>query len=131
MNITLFVEQLVGLYLLIAGTALVIRRRELHAVVADFQRSPALIMMGGMFALLFGLGVVLTHNLWAWEPGLIVTILGWFALVKGSFLLIWPKVWMSLAPKNPQSLARFVGVEGVVLQLLAASVLWGAYAARM
>jgi len=43
------------------------------------------------FALLIGLVLVLTHNVWVWDWMVIITVLGWAALIKGAVILLLPK----------------------------------------
>ena len=37
-----------------------------------------------------GLVLILTHNDWQWEPGLIFTIIGWSYTLKGTLYLLFP-----------------------------------------
>src|SRR6476646_9005433 len=43
-----------------------------------------------MFALLAGLAIVNTHNLWVSDWRVIITILGWLAIVRGALSLLFP-----------------------------------------
>lgn len=128
MDVVIFVEELCGLFLFVTGLAVLVRRREVLQIAESFRESPALTMLGGMFALVFGLGVVLTHNIWSMEPGVIVTALGWLSVLKGVALMIWPKAWMALMPTDAKRMTKVLGVEGVILEVFAIAVLWGAFA---
>lgn len=47
-------------------------------------------MMGGIIALLFGAIVIGLHNHWVMEWPIIITLLGWWSLIKGFGLLVYP-----------------------------------------
>jgi uncharacterized membrane protein HdeD (DUF308 family) len=44
----------------------------------------------GLLALLIGAVIVVFNNLWTSGLPLLVTILGWLALVKGAFIVVFP-----------------------------------------
>ena len=49
------------------------------------------IMLGGLFSLIVGLFMVLTHNDWiSRDFRLVITIIGWCALFKGIYLGLYP-----------------------------------------
>jgi hypothetical protein len=58
-------------------------------VLRDMNNQSATIILG-MFALLAGLAIVNTHNLWVSDWRVIITILGWLAIVRGALSLLFP-----------------------------------------
>ena len=47
-------------------------------------------------ALLAGFLIVNFHNVWVWDWTVIITVLGWLALLKGILLLLLPKTMVAL-----------------------------------
>ncbi|MBT4153468.1 MAG: hypothetical protein HOE53_02350 [Candidatus Magasanikbacteria bacterium] len=47
-------------------------------------------LLGGMMSLILGMLLVTNHNMWERDWTVLVTLLGWLALVKGVFLLAFP-----------------------------------------
>lgn len=52
--------------------------------------SPALVYLNGLLLFVGGLAVVRAHNSWAWRWPLLVTLLGWAALVVGLLRMFAP-----------------------------------------
>jgi hypothetical protein len=65
-------------------------------------------------ALVFGLLIVMFHNVWVGSWEVIITILGWLALLKGVVLLVQPE----FAIKHAQvwaSRMQFAGIFATVI----------------
>jgi hypothetical protein len=58
-------------------------------VLRDMNDQSATIILV-MFALLAGLAIVNTHNLWVSDWRVIITILGWLAIARGALSLLFP-----------------------------------------
>ena len=58
-------------------------------VLREINNQSATLILG-MFALLAGLAIVNTHNLWVSDWRVIITILGWLAVVRGALSLLFP-----------------------------------------
>ena len=58
-------------------------------VLRDMNNQSATVILG-MFALLAGLAIVNLHNLWVSDWRVIITILGWLAIVRGALSLSFP-----------------------------------------
>ena len=90
MGITLFLARLIGLYLIIVGVGILLNLKYYQRVMGDFSKNSALLYMGGIMALFFGLLVVLFHNVWLVGWPVIITIMGWLGIVKGVVILVFP-----------------------------------------
>lgn len=60
------------------------------ALMKEFIGSKALIYITGLLALVAGLAIVNAHNLWEPDWRVIITILGWLAIVRGVASLLFP-----------------------------------------
>ena len=72
-----------------------------------------------------GLIIVAFHNVWVW-PEIVVTLLGWALLVKGSLHLLFPSLAqrsLALAGEGEQAVRRY-RLGGIVMLPLALFVGW-------
>jgi len=90
---TLFLSRLIGLYCIVAAFSMFLRRQEMvHTVTLLLQDGPLMYIVG-VVTLGIGLAMVLTHNVWSGGvAAVIVTLIGWAALLKGAlFMLLTPE----------------------------------------
>ncbi len=80
---------------------------------SGFMENSATLYLGGITALVVGFLIVTFHNTWAMDLSVIITIIGWMALVKGVFILILPKAMIALS-KGIISSAVFMKVEAII-----------------
>jgi hypothetical protein len=89
---TLFLARLIGLYCIICGLAEMMQRQATLDAVAALLGNPSAVLWVGMTTVLIGLAMVLGHNLWRGGAlAVVVTIVGWIALLKGVVLLFLPR----------------------------------------
>ncbi len=85
---TIFLSRLIGLYCLLLVTSVVIHRQATLDSMAGFLHNPSFLMILGVIALAMGLAMVLAHNIWSGGAlAVVVTLVGWMALIKGLFFL--------------------------------------------
>ena len=85
---TLFLSRLIGLYCLLVGLSMMSHKQlTVEGVTALFQ-NPSLTLLLGFITLGASLAMVLAHNLWWSGPlALIITLIGWLALIKSLLFL--------------------------------------------
>jgi hypothetical protein len=85
---TLFLSKLIGLYCLLVGLSMVSHKQLTVEGVTALLQNPSLTLLLGLITLGASLAIVLAHNLWWSGPlALIVTVIGWLALIKSLLLL--------------------------------------------
>ena len=88
---TIFLSRLLGLFLLIVSLSLFLRRPEVLAIMSALIQDGPLLLILGMAALVAGLAMVLTHNIWSGGAlPVVVTLFGWIILLRGLVLLMLP-----------------------------------------
>jgi hypothetical protein len=92
METSVLLAKIIGPLLLIVGAGIFINLEHYRRLVVDFGASPLSISMAGTTALLLGLLIVNFHNVWEWRWPVIITIVGWAALIKGAVRVIFPKL---------------------------------------
>lgn len=90
METAVFIARIFGLCYLVLGIGLLFNRKVLKQVTEDFSKSAALVFYGGLFALVVGVVIILKHNVWEANWSVIITIIGWAALTKGIWLIVFP-----------------------------------------
>jgi hypothetical protein len=127
MQTSIFIARLLGPVLLIAGIAMLVNRKQLDAIVQELFRGPLLLLLLGIIDFTVGLAIVLTHNVWAADWRVIITLLGWALLVRGAVRMLVPeqaKAFGARLLKNSTVICASLGATialGVVLS-------WSGYA---
>lgn len=83
MDLSLFLAQVFGLYLVIVCTAFFLHKKDLPAILNEFERNKLLAVISGAMALLLGLALVVSHNIWEMNWRVLITLIGWISIVKG------------------------------------------------
>jgi len=91
MGTSLFLARVLGPYCMIAALGVLVNQKRYFQMMDDYFQNAALIYVGGIIALLFGLIVVQVHNFWAAHWAVIITVFGWLAIVKGIALIVFPQ----------------------------------------
>jgi len=91
MEISIFIARIFGLCYLVCGVGLLFNRKVFQQVMDDFARNALGLFYGGLFALVIGVVMILTHNIWVSNWTVIVTIIGWIAFIKGVWIIVFPQ----------------------------------------
>jgi hypothetical protein len=126
MPLTYFLAQLIGLYCLLIGCALLFRKKMMVEVINDMYRNPSVLFVVGLIATFLGLLVVLNHNYWnSGFLALVVTLVGWAALLKGGVILFVPEMtvsWVRMA-----RLEKFAYVYAVIVLIVGLYLVHGGF----
>ena len=90
MESSIFFARLLGPYFVIVAIGFLFNLETYQRLMEDFCKNVALVYLGGVLALFFGLVVVLLHNVWVANWTVIITIFGWAGLIKGAWLIMLP-----------------------------------------
>jgi hypothetical protein len=88
---SIFLAKLIGPFFLIVAAALLLNARAFRGIADEFMRSPALVFLTGLMILPVGLAIALTHNVWAADWRVLITILGWLTIVSAALRLLAPQ----------------------------------------
>ncbi len=114
--------QLFGIVYLAVGIGMLINPDFYKKMIKDFTENPPGIYLGGLVALAIGFLLVTFHNNWVKDWSVIITIIGWVALVKGLFLVILPKV--SIKVCNVYKMNKFLTTWAAIVIVLGALLSW-------
>jgi len=88
---TVYLSRLIGLYCLLIVFSMVIHRQESVGSIVALFNSPAVMFALGIVTVAAGLAMVLAHNIWSGgAQTVVVTLVGWLALIKGLLFLLLP-----------------------------------------
>jgi len=125
METSIFLAKLLGPYCIIVAAGILFNLKNYQKVMEDFSKNAALIYLGGVVALLFGLLIVLFHNVWAANWTIVITILGWLGFIKGAWLIILPNTVAKLTEAYRKNAALLVVPLVIVLALGAGLTIFG------
>jgi hypothetical protein len=109
MPASLFIAKLIGPIFLVVGVALLSRPEAFRSLLREFVASGISMYMAGFFGLLGGLALILTHNVWALDWRVLITLIGWASLVRALVTIFSPQWIASIGAK----LIEFRGVFAV------------------
>ena len=121
MELTNFLAQLLGLTLAIFAGIAVLQPSMVRAIVREFGVSPMVTLLYGTASIMGGLAIVLSHNVWVADWPVLVTVLGWSALLKGIITFASPALLHNMgesvysSPGRTQIILVVAGIVGMYL----------------
>ena len=89
-DLSIFLAQLLGLYFVIAGVIIVVRRKSLIPVVAEFGYNRSLILIVALLELIAGLAIAIAHPIFVADWRGIITLIGWWMIIESVIYLTLP-----------------------------------------
>jgi len=96
MQASIFIARLLGPMFVVVGIALLTKPQMFRTILPEFVGSPTWLYLAGFIGLLAGMALVLTHNVWTLDWRLIITLIGWFTLVRALITIFRPQ-WILAA----------------------------------
>ena len=116
MDITIVLSQILGIVFIVLGLSMIFQKKNTVSVIEGLVQNKSFMWMGGLIALMIGAVIVVLNNVWSSGLPLIITIIGWLALIKGTFLLVFPKTAAPFYKKVGKD-SIFVSTGAIVLLL--------------
>ena len=116
--LTLHLLVLIGVYELAAGIAGLTARIDWPSLLDELERSPALTFVTGFMAFVVGAAINLAHHHWTDLPAIIVSAIGWIALVEGVMLMVCPKPLLRVSRRlvrNQKLISLLAAAFGLIL----------------
>lgn len=125
-DITLILARFIGIYFLIAGLGVVLRRQTMSDFVERYRTDPVISYVGGVLALWFGLVVLFLH--WHWDDALAagITIIGLLAAAKGTLLILFGPRVLVLARPFDESL-HVAAIWGALIAGIGLLLIWAGF----
>jgi glucan phosphoethanolaminetransferase (alkaline phosphatase superfamily) len=90
MDLSKFLAKALGIYLIIISLAMLTNMPQFVNYVQNMLHDPTLMFVTGFIALVIGILLVVSHNIWQWHWRVIITIIGWISLIKGASIILYP-----------------------------------------
>ncbi len=109
MDLSLFVAQVAAIVYLSVGVGMLLDKKYYAKLLEGIMKDTTAMYIGGFMALIAGFTLVTFHNEWVKSWEVLVTIIGWIALIKGVMLLAFPStlVGMTKSWVNAKNLKTF------------------------
>jgi uncharacterized protein YjeT (DUF2065 family) len=94
--LTLYLAEAMGLYLILIGLSGLSAPLRWTALMDELSRSPALQMILGVMVFAIGVTLVIVHSHLTDTLAIIVTVIGWAALLEGALLIVVPALLLRI-----------------------------------
>src|SRR4029077_14122237 len=84
MSTSVFLARLIGPVMLVVGLAVFANQRAFRELAEEFLASRALVFLSGLLIMPVGLAIVLTHNIWAADGRVMITLLRCLSAIGGA-----------------------------------------------
>jgi len=112
-----FLAKLIGPVFIAAGAGMIFNTVLYRTMFERALHDHMLIYLSGVIALPVGLAIVATHNDWKWHWPLIITVIGWLAILGGILRMVAPQVVEQIG-LSALSYPNFFVVDGGVAVIL-------------
>ena len=119
--LTLHLLILIGLYELAAGLAGFTDSINWRAIIAEFDRSPALTFITGFMVFVLGGVLIIVHSIWTDPLAIIVSAIGWIAAAEGLLLMAKPRALFAISRRlvgNQMLISTLATIFGLILIVL-------------
>lgn len=126
MDTSIFLARVIGLYMLIAGFAVLVKGKRYREIVEQFVDDKALMLIVAIITLILGLLLVISHNLWVADWRVAITILAWVTMASAILRLFFPEAVVAMAQKFKMGV--FFRVLAVVIMAVGAYLTYQGFA---
>jgi len=117
---------LLGPTLIALPVAMLLNLGSFPAIAEQFARELPLIFVSGILLFVAGLAIVRAHNIWSGGWPVLVTVLGWLAIIGGLARMLFPTRAAGIAAQFGESRGMLAGTA-IVLLLIGAFLSFKAY----
>ena len=86
---TIYFAQLAGLYFIILGVILVVRKRSILELMPKLAENQPFVFLAGMIRIIVGLAILIGNGPWSAQVlSIVVALIGWVTLIRGIAMLL-------------------------------------------
>lgn len=112
--------------LAVLGLGWLLNTKHYHKVLEEIRSNHHFLYLMGIVEITAGIALVLAHNVWTWEWSILITLLGWGAIIEGGLGLLFPNFIADAARSYFKKDPFFQGV-GVLTFLLGLVLVYFGY----
>jgi uncharacterized membrane protein HdeD (DUF308 family) len=109
------IASLAGPTLIALAVAMVVNREAIREMTEQVTHHYAVVLLSGAVLLVAGLAIVRVHNVWSVGWPVLVTLVGWLAILSGLLRMIFPRQGVALAGHFGQSATRIAVAAAIML----------------
>jgi hypothetical protein len=91
MDLSIFVARVAAVAFIAIAASMFLGNFDYDKLFKELAHSRLSLYIGGLLSLIIGVALVMYHNIWVKDLQVMVTLLGWAALIKGIVLLAFPE----------------------------------------
>ncbi len=116
LSVTQILAVFLGLYMVAAGIGFLTGRGSYATLIDELRDNTALGYVTGAFVFALGAAMVAVHNLWTGPLAIVVSLVGWGALIEGVLMLAIRRTFLGLVKVVPFTPATMVpyGIAAIV-----------------
>ncbi len=103
MELSIFLAKAIGLYYVILSLGMILNGARIKVLLMEIMNNPGLLFVTGFFTLIIGILLVTSHNIWVADWRVLITLLGWGALIKGVMIVTLPQFMIETSKKWMQN----------------------------
>jgi hypothetical protein len=92
METLIFIAKIIGLIYTSFGVGLLLNRKYYKNELPKLLGNSAYLISGGFIAIIIGVLIIENHNYWEKSWIVIITLIGWMAVIKGIILIAFPTI---------------------------------------
>ena len=124
MEISLFLAQFWGWFLVITGLAFLLKK----GLIIRLLQEKWFVRVCGGTDLILGLVTVILHNLWVADWRIVITIIGWIFLLTGGYKMVWPgsfiKQMEEISTESKTLFEKTIQISSIIQILLGVYLIW-------
>jgi len=93
METSILIAKIIGLIYVAFGVGLLLNKSYYIKAINSLLEDSSYFIIGGLLAIIIGILIIEYHNIWSNDWTVLITIIGWIALIKGIILLAFPPVF--------------------------------------
>jgi len=123
----IFLAQLFGIYFVVVGAIVLVRRKSMMPTVNDLAHNRPLLFTIALIELVAGIALVLVYPTLSWTLEGLIALIGWMLLVEAIFYLALPSKYVQRFVRSFNTPGWYVGggLLSVVMGLYLISVGFG------
>jgi uncharacterized protein YjeT (DUF2065 family) len=86
---SMLLANILGIYFFTIGLSIMLRPQQFKKM-EQFVKDDSAMLLGAIIGILFGAVIISLHNIWIMGWPVIITILGWWSLIKGFGIMTFP-----------------------------------------
>jgi len=118
------VLEFAGLFIALFGIGFILSGRHYLKLLDGIKNNGAILLTFGGINLIIGYLLVANYNTWVWDWPIIITVIGWLALLKGVVIMVFPTFHLRIADWFLNVLGKNVGMLGGILLVLGVSLIY-------